>query len=254
MIFVTKYISYCDSSYVHNPLTMPHSSAALPLIFRVSYGTHLLDHLAADGAGFAGGQVAVVAVLEVDADLIGGLHLELVHGLLGLGDIDAVAGRIVAAHNRSLLFCSGSCRFPWEYFVPARGGYDWRVAAWDEKCGNAVLEPCLAGERRHLAFVFSAPVGVPVSLRRSFARPNFFITFTRPADLMRGAFFIGEKGDSRWKRGPFVRDTMVPQVAHPVCFDRNSYKFPGISPRKRPVSRRTALHMAVNAVLNISKW
>ena len=29
---------------------------------------HLLDHLAADGAGFAGGQVAVVAVLEVDAD------------------------------------------------------------------------------------------------------------------------------------------------------------------------------------------
>ena len=29
---------------------------------------HFLDHLAADGAGFAGGQVAVVAVLEVDAD------------------------------------------------------------------------------------------------------------------------------------------------------------------------------------------
>ena len=30
---------------------------------------HFLDHLAADGAGFAGGQVAVVAVLQVDADL-----------------------------------------------------------------------------------------------------------------------------------------------------------------------------------------
>ena len=30
---------------------------------------HLLDHLAADGAGFAGGQVAVIAVLQVDADL-----------------------------------------------------------------------------------------------------------------------------------------------------------------------------------------
>ena len=30
---------------------------------------HLLDHLAADGAGFAGGQVAVVAVLQVDANL-----------------------------------------------------------------------------------------------------------------------------------------------------------------------------------------
>ena len=30
---------------------------------------HLLDHLAADGTGLAGGQVAVVALLEVDADL-----------------------------------------------------------------------------------------------------------------------------------------------------------------------------------------
>ena len=30
---------------------------------------HLLDHLAADGAGFAGGQLAVVAVGEVDANL-----------------------------------------------------------------------------------------------------------------------------------------------------------------------------------------
>ena len=28
---------------------------------------HLLDHLAADGAGFAGGQVTVVALLQVDA-------------------------------------------------------------------------------------------------------------------------------------------------------------------------------------------
>ena len=30
---------------------------------------HLLDHLAADGAGFAAGQVTVVAVGQVDADL-----------------------------------------------------------------------------------------------------------------------------------------------------------------------------------------
>ena len=31
---------------------------------------HLLDHLAADGAGLAAGQVAVVAVLQVDAHLL----------------------------------------------------------------------------------------------------------------------------------------------------------------------------------------
>ena len=30
---------------------------------------HLLDHLAADGAGFPGGQVTVVAFLQVDANL-----------------------------------------------------------------------------------------------------------------------------------------------------------------------------------------
>ena len=29
---------------------------------------HLFDHLAADGAGLAGGQIAVVALLEIDAD------------------------------------------------------------------------------------------------------------------------------------------------------------------------------------------
>ena len=33
-----------------------------------SYGTILFDHLAADGAGLAGGQVTVVAVLQVDAN------------------------------------------------------------------------------------------------------------------------------------------------------------------------------------------
>lgn len=31
---------------------------------------HLLDHLAADGAGLTGGQIAVVAVLQVDANLL----------------------------------------------------------------------------------------------------------------------------------------------------------------------------------------
>ena len=51
---------------------MAHRSPALPLIFRTTYGTHLLDHLGlAEVAGFAGGQVAASAVLEVDADLVG---------------------------------------------------------------------------------------------------------------------------------------------------------------------------------------
>ena len=42
--------------------------------------------------------------------VVGGLHLELLHALLGLGDIQLV-GRIVA-HDRSLLFFSGSSSHP----------------------------------------------------------------------------------------------------------------------------------------------
>ena len=48
---------------------MADRSAVCAGIVRSSFGTHLLDHLAADGTGLAGGQVAVVALLEVDADL-----------------------------------------------------------------------------------------------------------------------------------------------------------------------------------------
>ena len=63
---------------------------------------HLLDHLSADRTGLAGGQIAVVALLEVDADLAGGFHLELVHSGLGLGDVELVA--VLAGHNDFLLF------------------------------------------------------------------------------------------------------------------------------------------------------
>ena len=66
-----------------------------------AYGPVIFDHLAADGAGFPGGQVAVVAVGQVDANFLGSLHLELVHGLASLGNVQLVVVRV--AHNRSLL-------------------------------------------------------------------------------------------------------------------------------------------------------
>ena len=55
----------------------------LNLVFVLLY--HLLDHLATDGAGLLRGQVTVVALLQVDAHLVGGLHLETVQTLAGLG-------------------------------------------------------------------------------------------------------------------------------------------------------------------------
>ena len=58
-----------DSRYVPYLNLMPHSSPVFAGIFRSSYGIHLLDHLAADRAGLTAGQVAIVAFLQVDADL-----------------------------------------------------------------------------------------------------------------------------------------------------------------------------------------
>ena len=54
--------------YVLHGLQMTHGNTDFTIVFFSSYGIHLLDHLAADGAGFAGSQVAVVAVGQVDAD------------------------------------------------------------------------------------------------------------------------------------------------------------------------------------------
>lgn len=60
---------YADPHYVPYCLHMPLHDPVFSRKSRGSYGAHVLDHLAADGAGFAGGQVAVIAVLQVDADL-----------------------------------------------------------------------------------------------------------------------------------------------------------------------------------------
>ena len=48
---------------------MPHSSPVFACKIRSSYGTHLLDHLAAHGADLLAGQIAVIALLEVNAHL-----------------------------------------------------------------------------------------------------------------------------------------------------------------------------------------
>jgi len=43
--------------------------AARPHKARASYGFHVLDHLPADGTGLLGGQLTVVALLQVDTNL-----------------------------------------------------------------------------------------------------------------------------------------------------------------------------------------
>ena len=95
-------------SDIDNVFHISHMSyfiPVLPLKFHSSHGTVVLDHLATDGASLAGGQVTVVAVGQVNADFLGSLHLETVHSLTSLRDIQLVVIRV--AHCNSLLF-----RFP----------------------------------------------------------------------------------------------------------------------------------------------
>ena len=85
---------------------------------------HFLDHLAADGAGLAGGQVTVVAVSQIYANFLGSLHLELLHSLLCLGNIDLI---VLVAHvnlsflgsvSEPLLSWKGQCLPKKAFFFP----------------------------------------------------------------------------------------------------------------------------------------
>ena len=65
-------------------------------------GFLILYHLAADGAGLTGGQVTVVTVGQVNAHFLCSLHLEAIHSLASLRDVDLIV--ILVAHSHSLLF------------------------------------------------------------------------------------------------------------------------------------------------------
>ena len=70
-----------------------HAGAQHSLLHAALIGfDHLLDHLAADGAGLLGRQIAVIALLQGNAHLRGRLHLEAVHGLTGAGIHNAGTG------------------------------------------------------------------------------------------------------------------------------------------------------------------
>ena len=98
-----------DVDCIRNGDLMAVCDAVCSVECKGSYGTAFFDHLAADGAGFTAGQVTVVTVGQVDAHFGSSLHLEAVHSLAGLGNIDLV----VVLHSDSLLFIApfhqGAC-------------------------------------------------------------------------------------------------------------------------------------------------
>ena len=63
---------------------MPPYDAIRTLKNFSSFGYTCFDHLATDAACLTSGQIAVVALLKVYANLIGSFHLELLKGLLSL--------------------------------------------------------------------------------------------------------------------------------------------------------------------------
>ena len=64
---IQRWHSKRKRGYVLDILLMPWRCAVCTLIAHGSHGFHLLDHLAAHGAGLTAGQVAVVTLLQVDA-------------------------------------------------------------------------------------------------------------------------------------------------------------------------------------------
>ena len=53
-----------------NAPAVPDHRAVFPRKARSMYGTHLLHHLTAYGAGLTAGKIAVIALLEIYADLL----------------------------------------------------------------------------------------------------------------------------------------------------------------------------------------
>ena len=72
----TSHNQPCD---ICNRHLMPSHNAIVPFKFYISYGAYVINHLSADAAGLTGSDVAVVALLEVNAYFRGGFHFKAVH-------------------------------------------------------------------------------------------------------------------------------------------------------------------------------
>ena len=83
---------------------MSHGGSTVSAKTHALCGQYLLYHTPSKVAGFAGGHVTVVAALQIDADFLSDKHLEAVHSLKGLGNVQLVVIRV--AHFCSLLLLS----------------------------------------------------------------------------------------------------------------------------------------------------
>ena len=79
------------------------------LLHRILIGfDHLFDHLAADGTGLLGGQVAIVTLLQVNANFLGGLNLFIASRASGTTILLPLLA-IIQIHSLMILCWSFSC-------------------------------------------------------------------------------------------------------------------------------------------------
>ena len=96
---------FSDEYSVKNPpRSHIHKKFMILAVGIVLYGifvrfNHLFDHLTADGTCFFGGEVAVIALLEVNADFCGCFHFEFIERFLCFGNEILVIG-----HNNEIPF------------------------------------------------------------------------------------------------------------------------------------------------------
>ena len=120
-----------DVDCIRNGNLMAVCDAVCSMECKGSYGTAFFDHLAADGASLAGGQVTVVTVGQVHANLGSSLHLELVHSFTSLGNVDL----IVALHIHALLLLSSEQTLSEEsVFCFRRGSFARKVHNMNVSC------------------------------------------------------------------------------------------------------------------------
>ena len=103
---------YCLNSYATMICNWKQVIFACSRRSRTSYSPYwptVLDHLAAHRAGLTARQVTVVTVLQVHANFLGSLHLELLHSSLSLGNIDLIV-TIAHSENSPFSFVDGISR------------------------------------------------------------------------------------------------------------------------------------------------
>ena len=87
---------------------MSAGGAVIPLEFHSSCGTHVFNHLTADRTCLLCSEIAVITLLEVNADIACGFHLKLIESFFCFGNKRLVRHCIFLLYDFDFIF-KGFC-------------------------------------------------------------------------------------------------------------------------------------------------